>query len=609
MKPTVRARLNPVFLALALLFVPAPARAIPEPAVLSSVIPAPGKLTTAGLRRVDPNELNPHRRNWAVERKVGLKGLSARALADGRYTAQVGAIETEAAFHVRGEGPWYQPMPDFVCSGIKKHPWFSTEAGSAKAAEAAAQFWVDTLAREKLKLAQRLARVNAATGVQAMAKAAQVYQAWLEQAEAHWRQGVYDRARKAELAYYRQEAARLRIACQKAETLPEKIRERMEPVSDAPNRKFLVRAPSRRWNGAYSVRLSLEVGDKTLNGAFLIDSTAPRSIVSPTWLHDQGIPEAYVEVPDASVERAVHAGNPTGGIARRAGFDKVTMSGFALPVTEFLLYETSMFDVPETVAHCCAGILGNDFLRKFSVELDPGFPAAVQLYEPLDYSEGKDVLWEEVSFYGTNAIVSPCRATRKAAVEGGANELSCGGQPLASGLAISGKSSVLATAGNPVLAKGKVTLDLPNGRIWFSKKMRDAAITRNETGLELKFVLRKAARVLVVTKIRPKSPAARALGSAGLRPGMTIALVDGLDADELDAWQVERRLAGDYARTVSLGWSTPKGLKTASIELANASLISAPLPARSPSPAPGPSKDKAAPPSSPAVSGKPALKN
>ena len=544
-----------------------------EPGLTSNYQRASDPLTTAKLRILDPDELNPHRRNWVLERHIGLKGLESKALGSGLFGVQLSGLETEVTSYVRPEGAWYLPIQDFSCAGIKRHPWFSTAEGSRHAADFAAQFWNETLKQETLKIGHRFDRIAVRSASMALGKASQIYHGWLEQTSALWRTRMYERARKEELRFYQAQVAEGKYSCEDAPSaVSELIRQRMEPVSDLPLRKFLVRAPARRWEGAYSVRLSLEVGDKSLSGAFLIDSTAPKSMVSPSWLAEQGIPEAYVEVPEVEIERAVFSAQPRGGLAHRAGFDRVLMSGFALPVSEFLLHETQIFDVPKTIAPCCAGVLGNDFLRKFAIELNPSTPPEVILYEPLNYSEGKDALWEEASFYAPDAIASPCRLGAKSrspirwslassrALSGAEGlgkylELSCGGKTVASQLNSEGSTPTLPTAGNPLMGKGPVTLDLPNGRIWFSRSFQDSKILNNQTGLGLAFTFRKAERVLVVQSIRPGSVAARSLLKAGLKPGMVVSQVDAISADEMDEWQVERHLAGAFGKAVSLSWN------------------------------------------------------
>ena len=108
----------------------------------------------------------------------------------------------------------------------------------------------------------------------------------------------------------------------------------MEPVS-ADTAKVLVRAPARRWNGLFSVRLNVLIGLKRLSGQFLVDSGAGKSVISPKWLESQGVLPVLVQSPDTRLQRVNWSGGS--GLATQAVVDGVDMSGFELSLRDFLL--------------------------------------------------------------------------------------------------------------------------------------------------------------------------------------------------------------------------------------------------------------------------------
>ncbi len=64
----------------------------------------------------------------------------------------------------------------------------------------------------------------------------------------------------------------------------------------------------------------------------------------------------------------------------------------------------------------------------------------------------------------------------------------------------------------------------------------------------------------------PGTPAAT-LGKAGLKRGEVITRIDAIPADELDQWDVERRLSGEFGKQVTIEWEAGSSLKLAPLDL------------------------------------------
>jgi hypothetical protein len=121
--------------------------------------------------------------------------------------------------------------------------------------------------------------------------------------------------------------------------------------------------------------------------------------------------------------------------------------------------------------------------------------------------------------------------------------------------------------GVPILTRGPVIFDLPHGKIWIGKSAFDKPLPQDRSGLKVEYDFHRGDRVLAVRDIAPQSPAALLI-QAGLKKGTLISQIDGKDADDIDHWEVQQRLAGAFGETVSISWNTPKGIKIVPIRVA-----------------------------------------
>jgi len=580
----------------------------------ATYIAMPDPLTTEKIWLLDPDEVNPHRQRWLLTRHVDLKGLEAYPLADGQYGVRATTLEATSQGYVRPEGPWYRPMTEFRCDPEPRED-FATEAGVRKAVASAAASWQDLLKIQKTPLELVLARVTGSTPESAIARGERVFRAWLREMDQKWRVAGMRDALISEWRHYLETASAQKVCSPSKRpagggTTPKAWAAMMEPPPYAPSVaedpiRILARAPSRRWNGLFSVRMDVAIAGKTLNGRFLLDTGAGESTISPVWLEAQGMPVVLVEIPGAPPQRVswiLPHQNESGGLAKRGLVDQVIFAGMPASLTEMLLIETDLFGPPESVGGCCDGILGTDFLRKFVVEFYPGPPSEVRIWPREGFRAPSGYFWTEASIGPGGDIQSSCQTSKDGATISGARwdtgsevgldvhgpwqsvarakgragwSLSCGDSSLGRGLEAGVPKAVgpLATkrpgvnVGIPVLAREPFFLDLPHGRIWLSDKLATAPVRENASGLDLQYELNQSNdRVLRVKSIGTKSPA-RSLIKAGLKAGIAITQIDDRPAADIDFWEVEQRLAGAYGDTVSLSWKVKDGVKVAPLKV------------------------------------------
>lgn len=581
-------------------------------------VPVP--VGTEKISELDPGHVNPHRQRWVLSRNIELKGLEAVELKDKRFGIRARSVESLSKGYIRGPGPWYRPMSEFPCVSDRapNADWFATEEGVRKAVVAAAVEWNSILRSERLRLSHLLALVSEKSRHEAVRKALAVYDSWLHRAEAEWRERAARAATRAEWREYvatglkvgqcRMEKGKLAGARPESPEEPAWSK-MMEPPGQVAPAKPLVRIPARRWNGFYSVRLTVEIAARSLTGQFLVDAGASKSILSPAWLDSQGMPLSYVELKHSAPQRATFPGGSA--LANRGMVDRATLSGYEIGIEDFLITTVDLFGPPRNLAGCCDGVLGTDFLRKHVVEFRPGPPAELLIWPapgfrpPLETGAPAVPPWAELHLEPTGELVSDCvarsekdpfgskgarpitgvrwdtaseRAMDIHAPYSGADARKGGGRlwsldcedqviarqipatfhPDAGPRSAYSRSYPSANIGMPVLGRGAFTFDLPHGRIWFDRLGLLKPVPENRTGLSLKYILSEGERVLRVSKIEPGSPAAK-LAKSGLNEGTAIQDIDGKPAEDLDSWEVEQRLSGVYGDKVTLSWERKKG--------------------------------------------------
>ncbi len=571
-------------------------------------------LTTEKVGQLDPEELNPHRQRWILHRQVELRSLQPVELEKGRYGITAMDLDSVTHLYLRGPGPWFQQIEDFQCEP-EFHSYFSTPEGAKVAADVAAKLWDETLKVQKLKLALAMRQISSQYPNIALIMGKLLFHEWLKDTETEWRAKARRQSQTSEWRFYTQKAVQLGICKTGASGLVPKSRKKlthawenlMEGVkAEDPQKTLLTRAPARRWNGLFSVRVSMRIRGVQLNGQFLIDSASGSSLISPDWLKSQGIDPAWITVRGAHPQRVVWAGGNS-GLAEKAHVSDIEVSSLKLPIQDFLLLNTDIFGPPENISRCCDGILGNDFLRRYVVEMRPTLPAEVNIYDPNGFSLARETPWVEVSVTPRGDLISDCqvaplsrkgnlallglrwdtgndsvldisepwhKAVRSQGLVGDAKwSVQCGnvkiGEGFQASLASGGvfsEKSIPATFGMGTLGRGDIVFDLPHGKVWLNEASLKKNVHRTRSGLKVEYVMKAGERALRIKEIG--TGPARDLLRFGLKPGMFITHVDSMPVEDLDLWEVEQRLSGMKGDVVSLEWQTAeKNIKLAPLKL------------------------------------------
>lgn len=562
---------------------------------------SPEPLTTEQVWSIEPEELNPHRLRWALDRKTELRGLRAIESKRGKYKVEGRAIHATTTLHIRGEGPWYQPIESFGCWN-EPVTWFATREGAENAGVAALKSWKSHLESSLPLLHQLLDQLSESNAGIAMLKARYLFRAWLEKTEQEWRAEAPAKARMAEWRSYLETANR-RGVCKPGSRPKEATRPsweaRMEPPAAKPIPPQLVaRAPAKRIQGFYTIKVGVNIAGKTLVGQFLVDTGASVSVMSPSWLLSQGINPKLLVVPGAKPQPVTHSGGRA--MATRIEVDGIEVAGLVAPINDFLLLQTDLFSPPEAKGPCCNGILGMDFLRLYAVELVPGDNSVVKIWNRRGFDLGSKMSWVEAAMTPSEGLISEC-VTEPVSVVGarwdtgsesfidihspweskakaakGPWSIHCG--PVAVATGIEKAKLALAdddrgpfasrlpgfTIGVPLLSRGPVIFDLSHGRIWFSPDALNRPLPANRSGVELKYgIIREKERILRVTSLK-KGTAAQKLIDAGLKPGMVLTRLNGKAASGFDSWEVEQILAGERGKLLSVEWKAGKQNRSAS---------------------------------------------
>ena len=586
-------------------------------------------LTTARIWELDPRELNPHRAHWIVERSVDLRGLVPVEGPNG-FHLKVGTVHSLSRIHVRSPGYGYD---QFSC---EKEPdeWFYNADGARKAGHAAAAAW-DAILEDRLARLELLAKkINTSGKNSALAAGRDMLAKWLRENEIEWQVHARLEARAQEWRYYLQQAhekgwctpdgkpsvppdpSKGGSSNDKAQLRPKpqipSVESRMETTPAKLKPELLARLPAQRWNGLYSVRVSLDAAGITVNGHFLIDSGAAVSIVSPEFLKRQGVNPVILETKGLPLQRVSWSGGA--GLARWVSVENAKVGVQVLGISNFLLMETELFAPPETVGNCCDGILGADFLRRFAVEFVPA-PAKTVLVWPRDgFSKSSDKFgsgpwpWVEVSTAAAGEVTGGCTLTEDGTPKEGAQKrldgarwdtgsdaavvvhshwtsvlteknrkwtLRCGNLIIASAIPTAvlqspSESEVrnapdspfhrkvpAITLGMDLIGRSGAVFDLANGKLWLAPDGITRPVLVNRTGLVMKFILNSAdVRELRVGKILEEG-AGPAMKKLGMKPGEIIESIDGIKPETLDTWEVEQRLSGAFGPSVKISWTSP----------------------------------------------------
>jgi hypothetical protein len=561
-----------------------------------SLEPSVKDISNRHIWSYEPEELNPHRRTWALRRRVQLHGLEVLNTGKNQYKVKASHVSAQIYRGVREAGDWAFGADDFPCTR-KPTWWYSTREGARVASNEAYEAFSRIFKRRLERLDFNLKKIRADKKELALLQARLKYAEWLEAVRDEYSVRAKKAARAAEWKFYT-ELAKKNRQCkawrQKAPAPKGLTRKNLmeAPGSLRDKRLYLARPPALLWDGQFSIRVVLNTyGEQKVSGRFLLDTSAKRSMVSPNFLRRQGVQMAFLPTLDKR-KRVKWRGNSFP--AKTVILQGAEIGSYPLLQDEFLLVETEVFEPPKHRRVCCDGVLGQDFLRQFAVEFSSDFPAHVKLWPRKKFvwkEEGSR--WFEVSTMNDGRIQSGCQligrsASRKpltipgllwGTASGDAVRVSkpwgatvkrrewairCHGEdtvalvnPKPGGRGL-GKKFPGGRVGMGLLSRGPFVLDLANGRMWVSQRLREGSDPYLKTSTELAFRIEEGSRVLKVVKTGKRSPT-NPLYRAGLRKGMKIKKINKRDAEKLDTWEVELYLSGRYGNQIEFEWETPKG--------------------------------------------------
>lgn len=395
-------------------------------------------LTTEMIWDLDPEELNPHLQRWIIHREVDLVGLEARYdPGNNTFVIQSTGLRIQSTIYQRPALPpegslgqtYYNQFEEFKDIGCPRelHPHFSTYAGSEIAAFTSGQLWNQLLSEDKLDLSFHLIQIREPSASAAKRKATLTFQDWKRKVFHKWKGQTPKIARKTEWRSYLAQADSQQLCKQSDISFSKK--KPLTPPSFVINQAFknteygknlkspaavMIRAPVKDWGGLFSIRINLKAGHRSINGQFLIDSSAPKSAISPRLLKDQGMPNFLIEFISTPFRQSLDwmIQDQKKKLTRLVHFESVEISGLSISQKEFLIYDSTLEDHTERFRRCCDGILGVDFLSKYVVEIYQGTPNELRIWQKKNFSPPLNpevtYQWHEASVSENGIPVSVC---------------------------------------------------------------------------------------------------------------------------------------------------------------------------------------------------------
>ncbi|MEK7691861.1 MAG: GTPase, partial [Bdellovibrionota bacterium] len=277
-------------------------------------------LTTTKIRSFEPTLVNPHQARWALEHTVLLAGVETARRGNGKIGVRRVELDAPTRLHLRmPDGPWFVEESRFPCTKEPRRI-FATWPGSRLAGEKGAEEWEKILSAGVGRLEARLQKIAEPTTERAKLLAQKEYLDWLDELEKLWNTVRETKLLALEWKSYWEIARKNGLCKDRSENpnLPywEEVMEPLVEPSPYPGiqraLRPLTRAPTRRWDGAFSARLSIHTLGKKLNGQFLIDPLSEGSVASPSWLSGQGIDPKLLRGKSTSIRRVQMTGMSPG---------------------------------------------------------------------------------------------------------------------------------------------------------------------------------------------------------------------------------------------------------------------------------------------------------
>ena len=545
-------------------------------------------LTTDQVIQNNEQAENAHLRVWSLARATEPMGWQAyaRGLFFGVRLAQIKAVSIGAL----RELPMLAGLKPPCAPASWGDRWKTTKGAQAALLYARTQ-WEKEIRSSVSRLEKVLTIINAESEETALKAGALVWEKWMDEREQEFMRRIIPEALN------REKAINALVARDCSRAAPPSWSRFMEAPSPEAKINLVARAPAKRWPGGYfTFRVSLEQGEAWLNGQFRFEPGVPGSLLNPVWLDFQGTSEVGMSngLDDALTLPWTRFFNPGGELAYRARTQLLEVSGIRVARQGFYVLETEFSEPPGARAFCCDGLLGADFLRNKVVELRDVTPFEALIYETQGFSAGTTSEARVIpieAHYGPDSVPSltcqwggvgpdlrvildpalPEAWAGTAKIPKG-KELVCSGVSiLAPEVAVQagppqkprpGYARADLIFGAPLTVRGRVTWDLPHGRIWVPRLYGEAPILANRTGLGLKFIHEEGHeldRDLKVFKLdASRLPDLKELQGDGLRVGSRITSLGGVPTSHLDDFRVEQLLAGAEATEVWIEWEGPK---------------------------------------------------
>lgn len=376
-----------------------------------------------------------------------------------------------------------------------------------------------------------------------------------------------------------------------------------EPEPKAEKPTLLARAPMRLWGGVPSVRATLSAGGVAINGHFLIDWGAAQSSVSPLFLDFQGIPIDWFVDPDRQARVLPWTFRYDGeGLSSDEGqADRLEVAGLTLPPRYFRIVESEIADLPRSPGPCCDGVIGIDAMRSYPMEWRMEEPYELLIWKREGFHPGADFVSVAIEEKAPGVLMSPaCHVQNDshkkkftgvrwitglsgaleftvphavAAQLSGAWKLNCqsGGNNITLAQSSSRSRAAISSAhppkwsggahfveidknppvaaGDAILLRGRVILDLPHGKLWFHRQGIEAPVAAGDLGGKLEYRIIDGERSLWWTRSQTASAPLESLWQASsdsaaplppLSKAVRIHRINGKDPSGLDLSVVER---------------------------------------------------------------------
>jgi hypothetical protein len=358
---------------------------------------SPDPLTIEKAWELEPEDENPARIRWAIDREIILRGMSPVESSKKEYGIEVrGGLYMKSIVFLKAKGAWSKLPSEFVCS--KKRPeslWIGSEESNKWLADQALVWWENAVRTKTKNLLKKLSGVRDLKKQRAILKARLMYREWLIELEKSW--NIWRLNNAPDLEWGHLVAVNgISLSCKKL--LPESLID-LPMGSSNPEKVMLpLKSPGR----FFTAKVNVDIGDRRLNGRFLIDFNSKKNRADSSWLSAQGIePRVFSLTGFSETDRW------RGKSARLPPvlIDRLEMSGFELPFKNLWVGPAEVWMSEDAAQTCCAGVLGEPFFRSSIIYFKPGEPLHFKLWQRSESQIFPHLGWTEI-FYSSDVRLS-----------------------------------------------------------------------------------------------------------------------------------------------------------------------------------------------------------